>query len=77
MKIEEKLRKPKWLKKLSPLTGRTVVAIMAGFIVIGAVLVIPVPGPWSILLVFVSLVVMSWEFQWAKRLREWALAKIR
>lgn len=77
MKIKQSLQKPQWLKNLSPSVGRTVVGIIAGIALLGAVVIIPVPGPWSIMLVLVSLVVMSWEFQWAKRLRSSALAKIK
>ncbi|MGH8901357.1 MAG: PGPGW domain-containing protein [Egibacteraceae bacterium] len=77
MKIKQSLQKPQWLENLSPSVSRTVVAIIAGIALLGAVVIIPVPGPWSIMLVLVSLVVMSWEFQWAKRLRSSALAKIK
>jgi hypothetical protein len=33
-------------------------------------------GPWSLILAFMSVVVMSWEFQWAKRIRSTVLEKL-
>lgn len=77
MKIKQSMQKPQWLEKLSPSVGRALVTVIAGLAILGAVIIIPVPGPWSIILVLVSLVIMSWEFQWAKRLRDSALAKFK
>ena len=46
-------------------------------VLIGIVLSLPlIPGP-GLLIVFVGLTVLSSEFEWARRLREWLLTSFR
>ncbi|MGH7425499.1 MAG: PGPGW domain-containing protein [Candidatus Methylomirabilales bacterium] len=48
---------------------RVAVGIAGGVCCLTAIVIIPIPGPWSIALAFIGLTVLSWEFHWAKRLR--------
>jgi len=55
--------------------GRIVLG--AVLLVVGAVLALPlVPGP-GLLLVVAGLSVLSHEFEWARRLRDWAHTELR
>lgn len=46
-----------------------IVAVIAGFLFVLAALIVPVPGPFSILLFFMGVTVLSWEFEFAQRIR--------
>ncbi|HXJ32580.1 MAG TPA: PGPGW domain-containing protein [Candidatus Eisenbacteria bacterium] len=53
--------------------GRVVVGLV--LLIVGCILSLPlVPGP-GLLLVVVALSVLSHEFEWARRLRNWAHAE--
>lgn len=53
--------------------GRVVVGIV--LLVVGIVLALPlVPGP-GIPLIFIGLTALSYEFEWARRLRQWGHAE--
>ncbi|MGH2703515.1 MAG: PGPGW domain-containing protein [Actinomycetota bacterium] len=58
-------------------TRRVAVGILGGLLIITAVVIIPIPGPWSLALGLLGLTVLSWEFHWAKRLRLRLQAKIK
>jgi hypothetical protein len=45
------------------------------FLLIVAVVIIPVPGPWSILLTIVALSILATEYVWAERLLKTARQK--
>jgi uncharacterized protein (TIGR02611 family) len=48
-------------------TYRVLVAVLGGVIVVGGLLLVPLPGPgW--LIVFLGLAILGTEFAWAKRL---------
>jgi hypothetical protein len=47
-----------------------VVGVVAGVVFILAALAVPIPGPFSLLLSFVGLTVLSWEFEFARSLRK-------
>jgi uncharacterized protein (TIGR02611 family) len=50
--------------------GRVVIGVV--LLVVGFVLALPlVPGP-GIAIMFVGLTALSYEFEWARRLRQWA-----
>jgi uncharacterized protein (TIGR02611 family) len=49
---------------------RTGVGVLGGFLTVGGVLLIPLPGPgW--LVVFLGLAVLGTEFPWARRIARW------
>lgn len=49
-------------------TKRVVVGVVGGSLIVIAIVIVPIPGPWSIALTLVGLTILSWEFHWAKRL---------
>ena len=61
-------------------TRRVLVAIVGGTFVLAGLVLIIFPGPWTIPLVLLGLTILSWEFQWAKRLlfkAKWRLKQMR
>ncbi len=58
------------------LTYRVVVAVIGAAVVVGGVILIPLPGPgW--LIVFGGLAILSTEFEWAGRLLDFARRQVR
>lgn len=76
----DQVRPPKWLRPTrdrvrrlpaGELIWKIVVAVVGGAVVLGGLLLIPLPGPgWVI--VFFGLAVWATEFVWAQRLLRWA-----
>ena len=61
--------------KTLDLTYRIVIGVLGTAIVVGGVVLIPLPGPgW--LIVFAGLALLSTEFAWAQRLLDLARAKV-
>lgn len=61
-------------------TRRILVAFVGGTFILAGLALIIFPGPWTIPLVLLGLTILSWEFQWAKRLlfkAKWRLKQIR
>lgn len=57
-------------------SGRRIGVTIAGFLLlIVAVIIIPVPGPWSILLTIVALSILGTEYIWAQRMLRYAKEK--
>ena len=54
---------------------RVGITALGAALVIGAVLIIPLPGPWSFILSIAGLAVLSREYDWAKDLLEWTKEK--
>jgi uncharacterized protein (TIGR02611 family) len=54
---------------------RVAVTAIGFFLLIVAVVIIPVPGPWSILLTIVALSILATEYVWAERLLKTARQK--
>ena len=50
-------------------TRRIAVAVLGSFLILAGLAAIFLPGPWTILGILGGVTVLSWEFQWAKRLR--------
>ena len=58
------------------LTYRVVVAVLGAAVVVGGIVLIPLPGPgW--LIVFGGLAILATEFAWAGRLLDFARRKVR
>lgn len=49
-------------------TRRVSIGILGAALIIAGLLLLPLPGPFTIALVFLGLTVLSWEFAWARRL---------
>ena len=49
--------------------------VLGATLVIGGILITPLPGPWSLPIVIGGLAVLSQEYDWAKDAREWLRAK--
>lgn len=57
-------------------SGKRIAVTVAGFVLlIVAALIIPVPGPWSILLAIVALSILASEYVWARRTLVYAKRK--
>jgi uncharacterized protein (TIGR02611 family) len=57
-------------------SGRRIGITIAGFVLlIVAAVIIPVPGPWSILLTIVALSILATEYVWAQRMLRFAKEK--
>ncbi len=57
-------------------SGKRIAVTVAGFVLlIVAALIIPVPGPWSILLAIVALSILASEYVWARRTLAYAKRK--
>jgi len=66
-----------WLRRRPVLRVgyRVLVAVVGAAIVIGGLILVPLPGPgW--LIVFVGVAVLGTEFTWARRLGRWARAQL-
>ena len=65
-----------WVKAVARFirrSGKRIAVTVAGFVLlIVAALIIPVPGPWSILLAIVALSILASEYVWARRLLAFA-----
>jgi uncharacterized protein (TIGR02611 family) len=53
-------------------TRRIVVTVIGVALIVFAVIIIPLPGPWSILLTIAGLALLASEYDWAQDLRDWA-----
>jgi len=56
-------------------TQRIAFTVIGATLVIGGVVLTPLPGPWSFPIVLAGLAVLSTEYDWAKDAREWVRAK--
>ena len=52
-------------------TKRIVVTVIGVALIVFAILIIPLPGPWSILLSIAGLAVLATEYDWAKDLSDY------
>ena len=53
------------------MTRRVAITVIGVALIVLAVLIIPVPGPWSILLTIGGLAVLASEYDWAKDVQDW------
>ena len=60
---------------VSQMVRRLALTALGAALVIAAVLIIPLPGPWSFVLSIAGLAVLSREYDWAKDLLEWTREK--
>jgi uncharacterized protein (TIGR02611 family) len=57
-------------------SGKRIGVTIAGFLLlIVAVIIIPIPGPWSILLTIVALSILATEYIWAQKMLRYAKEK--
>ena len=54
---------------------RVLITILGATLVIGGIVLTPLPGPWSLPIVIAGLAVLSQEYDWAKDAREWVRNK--
>lgn len=62
-------------KSASALTKRIVVTVVGLALVIGGVLITPLPGPWSFPVILAGLATLSTEYDWAKDALQWGRKK--
>jgi uncharacterized protein (TIGR02611 family) len=58
-------------RNLASFTKRAIVTILGLFLVIGGILMIPLPGPWSFPVIIGGLAVLATEYDWADDMRDW------
>ncbi|MGH2730714.1 MAG: PGPGW domain-containing protein [Actinomycetota bacterium] len=58
-------------KSIGGHTKRVVVTVIGVVLVVGGILITPLPGPWSFPIVLGGLAVLSREYDWAKDTLEW------
>jgi hypothetical protein len=61
------------LKKAARQTRRLATIVLGCALIVAGLVLIPLPGPFTLGLVFLGLTVLSWELRWAKEM----LAKLR
>jgi hypothetical protein len=54
---------------------RVGVTALGATLVLGGLILTPLPGPWSFPIVIAGLAVLAQEYDWAKDAREWVRAK--
>jgi hypothetical protein len=76
--VEKVAREPRWIRRLSsPIVRKVVTGIIGALLLAAGVAITPLPGPFSIPLILAGVTVLSWEYPWAKRARQWTLDKFR
>ena len=66
-----------WLRRRPALhlSYRILIAVIGGAIIIGGLILVPLPGPgW--LIVFIGVALLGTEFRWARRLGRWARVQL-
>jgi uncharacterized protein (TIGR02611 family) len=64
-------------RSLAGHTKRLVITIVGTILIVLAVLIIPLPGPWSILLTILGLALLANEYDWAEDALHWMREKYR
>ena len=54
---------------------RIAITVIGATLVVGGIVLTPLPGPWSLPIVIGGLAVLSQEYDWAKDAREWVRSK--
>ena len=54
---------------------RVGITLLGGLLVVGGIMLTPLPGPWSFPIVIAGLAVLAQEYDWAKDAREWVREK--
>ena len=62
-------------KTASALTKRVVATVVGLALVIGGLMITPLPGPWSFPVIFGGLAILSTEYDWAKDALQWGRQK--
>ena len=66
---------PKHHMTWSEKARRIAITVIGATLVIGGIVLTPLPGPWSLPIVIGGLAVLSQEYDWAKDAREWVRSK--
>jgi hypothetical protein len=59
------------------MTKRFLVTVLGGAMVVGGIIITPLPGPWSFPVVIAGLAVLGSEYDWAKDALDWARTKFK
>jgi uncharacterized protein (TIGR02611 family) len=62
-------------KSITDLSKRILVTVLGVALIIGAVVIIPLPGPWSLLVSIAGLAVLASEYDWARDALDWTKQK--
>ena len=60
-------------EKLTPqsLARRIIITVVGVAVLVGAALIVPLPGPWSFLLVIAAFALLAREYDWAEDVLDW------
>jgi uncharacterized protein (TIGR02611 family) len=58
-------------------TQRILITILGVLLIVGGIIITPLPGPWSLPIIIAGLAILASEYDWAKDARDWIRAKSR
>jgi hypothetical protein len=64
-------------KTIRDQTQRFLITILGVFLIVGGIIITPLPGPWSLPLIIAGLAILSSEYDWAKDARDWVRTNSR
>ncbi|MQB01050.1 MAG: hypothetical protein GEU78_12280 [Actinobacteria bacterium] len=64
-------------RSVSQLTKRILVTLLGVTLIVGAILIVPLPGPWSFLVTIAGLAVLASEYDWAEDALDWVKLKYK
>jgi uncharacterized protein (TIGR02611 family) len=62
-------------RSVSELTKRIIVTVIGVTLILGAIVIIPLPGPWSFLVTIAGLAILASEYDWAEDALDWVRLK--
>ena len=72
-----RVKVPLHQRSVSEKATRIGITVLGATLVIGGIVLTPLPGPWSLPIVIAGLAVLAQEYDWAKDAREWVREKSR
>lgn len=64
-------------RSVRELTKRIVVTVLGIALILGAIVIIPLPGPWSFLVTIAGLALLASEYDWAEDALDWVRTKYK
>lgn len=64
-------------RSVRELTKRIIVTVLGVALILGAIVIIPLPGPWSFLVTIAGLAILASEYDWAEDALDWVRTKYK
>jgi uncharacterized protein (TIGR02611 family) len=64
-------------RSVGELTRRILVTVLGVTLILGAIVIIPLPGPWSFLITIAGLAILASEYDWAEDALDWFRLKYK